>query len=60
MNGVSESDMERLKQDIMTDIRKELQKLKLDIIEGQFVNLFPASLNNRVETVYGHIEFLQI
>lgn len=35
MNGISENDMERLKQEIMTDIRKELQKLKLDIIEGQ-------------------------
>lgn len=29
--------MDRLKQEIMTDIRKELQKLKLDIIEGQLI-----------------------
>ncbi|XP_017483144.1 PREDICTED: protein enabled-like, partial [Rhagoletis zephyria] len=32
-NGLCEADMDRLKQEIMTDIRKELQKLKLDIIE---------------------------
>ena len=38
-NGVSEIDMERLKQEIMVDIRKELQKLKLDIIEGRCANI---------------------
>ncbi|KAI2800603.1 hypothetical protein BLOT_011991 [Blomia tropicalis] len=39
LNGgstISESDIDRLKQEIMTDIRKELQKLKLDIIDGSF------------------------
>ncbi|KAJ6217917.1 hypothetical protein RDWZM_009074 [Blomia tropicalis] len=37
LNGgstISESDIDRLKQEIMTDIRKELQKLKLDIIDA--------------------------
>ena len=34
INGVTESDIDRLKQEIMAEIRKELQKLKIDIIEG--------------------------
>lgn len=43
--GVSESDMDRLKQEIMTDIKKELQKLKLDIIEGRFDSALPILSN---------------
>lgn len=39
LNGLSDNDMDRLKQEIMTDIRKELQKLKLDIVEALKVEL---------------------
>lgn len=64
MNGISDSELDRLKQDIMTDIRKELQKFKLDIIEGQYqfgvtkINFRFYSIQNGIEsTIINHLTF---
>ncbi|KAH9421898.1 hypothetical protein DERP_002188, partial [Dermatophagoides pteronyssinus] len=39
INGISDNDMDRLRMEIMNDIRKELQKIKLDIIDALKVEL---------------------
>lgn len=45
MNGLEQADVERLKQEILSEIRKEVQKMKIDIIEGK---LTPVKSNRRV------------
>lgn len=35
MNGVDAFDVDKLKQEIMTEIRREVSKMKQDIIEGE-------------------------
>lgn len=35
-NGPSSSDLENLKTEILTEMRSEMQKMKLEIIEGKF------------------------
>lgn len=35
INGVDHIDVDRLKQEILSEIRKEMNKMKLDIIEGK-------------------------
>ena len=37
INGIDHADVERLKQEILIEIRKEVQKMKLDIIDGEIV-----------------------
>jgi hypothetical protein len=35
VNGIDHLEIERFKQEIMTEIRKEFNKMKVDIIEGK-------------------------
>ena len=35
--GACAGDLERLKEEIMDEMRKELDKVKLDIIEGEYI-----------------------
>jgi hypothetical protein len=37
MNGIDHFDIDRFKQEIMTEIRKEINKMKIDIIEGMYI-----------------------
>lgn len=36
MQNGNDSDLEKMKQEILTEMRKEMQKLKVEIIDGEF------------------------